>query len=70
MSAVAERAKTMPIGYMTDCRAAAVVWTMDLACFRPSDFFRIRAKYRGYAPSVANAYAEIISGCCDRADSF
>jgi len=72
------KAQKMPIAYLADCQAAAQIRTADqFWCFKPSDFFRIRQKYRGYAVSeVALEEAqriregEIISGCCDRADQY
>jgi hypothetical protein len=70
MVAMAAKAKTMPLTYLSDCRAVALVWTDEMACFRPSDFFRLRVKYQGWSPSTADTYKDIISGCCDRADSF
>jgi hypothetical protein len=70
---VFEKAARMPASYLEDCRAVAVIdpvfknWS-----FPPSDFFRLRNKYRGYAVSEADRYEEgqIISGCCDRADQY
>lgn len=67
------KAARMPLAYLQDCRAASVVRTADQYwCFKPSDFFRIRQKYRGYAVSEADRFreGEIISGCCDRADQY
>jgi hypothetical protein len=68
-----EKAAKMPLAYLDDCRAASVVRAEDqFWCFAPSDFFRIRQKYRGYAVSEADRFreGEIISGCCDRADQY
>lgn len=70
---IIEAAARMPLAYLSECRAAASIRTADrFWCFKPSDFFRIRRKYRGYA--VSEAYKrrehEIISGCCDRADQY
>lgn len=64
---------TMPIGYLEDCRkSATIISDKGLWLFAPSDFFRIRQKYRGYAVSEADRFreGEIISGCCDRADQY
>ena len=63
----------MPLGYLEDCRSAATVRAEGKYwCFQPSDFSRIRRKYRGYAVSQADTFrdGEIISGCCDRADQY
>ena len=63
----------MPLAYLEDCRLASTIRTADQYwCFKPSDFFRIRRKYRGYAVSEADTFreGEIISGCCDRADQY
>jgi hypothetical protein len=61
----------MPVAYLDDCRTAAAVWTDEMACFAPANYFRIRKKYRGFSPSVAtHQKGEPISGCCDRADQF
>lgn len=67
------KAAKMPVAYLADCQAAAQIRTADGHwCFAPSDFFRIRRKYRGYAVSEADQFreGEIISGCCDRADQY
>ena len=67
------KAAKMPLAYLEDCRLASIVRTADQHwCFNPSDFFRIRRKYRGYAVSEADTFreGEIISGCCDRADQY
>jgi len=67
------KAAKMPVAYLADCQAAAQIRITDQHwCFTPSDFFRIRGKYRGYAVSEADAFreGEIISGCCDRADQY
>jgi hypothetical protein len=67
------KAAKMPVAYLDDCQAAAQIRTADqFWCFKPSDFFRIRRKYRGYAVSAADQFreGEIISGCCDRADQY
>lgn len=67
------KAAQMPVAYLADCQAAAKIRTEDGHwCFAPSDFFRIRQKYRGYAVSEADRFreGEIISGCCDRADQY
>lgn len=72
-SVIHEKAKKMPIGYLADCQAAAQIRAADqFWCFKPSDFFRIRQKYRGFAVSEADRFreGEIISGCCDRADQY
>ena len=63
----------MPLGYLADCQASVQIRTADqFWCFKPSDFYRIRQKYRGYAVSEADQFreGEIISGCCDRADQY
>lgn len=68
---VAAKASRMPASYLDECKAAALIRTADqFWCFAPSDFFRIRMKYRGFAVSEADRFQEghIISGCCDRAD--
>jgi hypothetical protein len=70
---ILEKASRMPAGYLSDCRAAAIidahsgVWS-----FSEKDFASIRRKYRGYAVSEADQFreGEIISGCCDRADQY
>lgn len=69
-AAVAEKAARMPVAYLDDCKATAVVSTDDFWCWHPSDFFKIRVKYQGFARSEVDRHAEgeIISGCCDRAD--
>ncbi len=67
------KAAKMPLSYLDDCRDASRVRTADQYwCFEPSEFFRIRQKYRGYAVSETYTHAEneIISGCCDRADQY
>jgi hypothetical protein len=67
------KAARMPLGYLEDCRSAATVRAEGKYwCFQPSDFSRIRRKYRGYAVSQADTFrdGEIISGCCDRADQY
>ena len=67
------KAAMMPIAYLNECRAVAQLRTEDqFWCFQPSDFYRIRQKYRGYAVSEADRFreGEIISGCCDRADQY
>ena len=67
------KAAIMPVAYLADCRAAAEIRSEDGHwCFAPSDFYRIRQKYRGYAVSEADQFreGEIISGCCDRADQY
>ena len=67
------KAAKMPMAYLQDCRAASVVRNADqFWCFAPSDFFRIRKKYRRYSVSEADTFreGEIISGCCDRADQY
>ena len=67
------KAAKMPLAYLDDCKAAAQIRTVDQHwCFSPSDFFKIRRKYRGYAVSEADRFreGEIISGCCDRADQY
>jgi hypothetical protein len=67
------KASKMPISYLSDCKAVAHIRTVDqFWCFKPSDFFRIRQKYRGFAVSESDRFreGEIISGCCDRADQY
>lgn len=67
------KAAKMPLAYLADCKAAAQIRTADGHwCFKPSDFFRIRQRYRGFAVSEADRFreGEIISGCCDRADQY
>lgn len=67
------KAAKLPVAYLVDCREVAVIRTADqFWCFKPSDFFRIRRKYRGYAVSESDQFreGEIISGCCDRADQY
>jgi len=67
------KAAKMPLTYLEDCRSASIVRTADQHwCFEPSEFFRIRRKYRGYTVSEADTFreGEIISGCCDRADQY
>lgn len=65
------RARELPIGYLAECQASAKVvggqW-----CFEHSAFFRIRDKYKGFAPSSSETRDEgvPISGCCDRADQY
>jgi len=68
-----EKAAKMPLAYLDDCKAVAKIRAADQHwCFAPSDFSRIRQKYRGYAVSEADTFreGEIISGCCDRADQY
>jgi hypothetical protein len=68
-----DKAKTMPLSYLDDCRSVAKIQTTDGAwCFLESDYARIRRKYKGFTPSTAEAHmqGEIISGCCDRADQY
>jgi hypothetical protein len=63
----------MPVAYLAECQSAAQIRTVDqFWCFKPSDFFRIRQKYRGFVVSDADRFreGEIISGCCDRADQY
>ncbi len=68
---IVAKASKMPLAYLSDCKAAAHIRTADGHwCFKPSDFFKIRQKYRGYAVSEADRFREIISGCCDRADQY
>jgi hypothetical protein len=77
-SSIYEKAARMPVAYISDCKAVAQIRTADqFWCFKPSDFFRIRQKYRGYAVSEVVVEekqriqeGEIISGCCDRADQY
>jgi len=67
------KAAKMPLAYLAECKAAAQIRADDQYwCFAPSEFFRIRSKYRRYTVSEADAYreGEIISGCCDRADQY
>lgn len=67
------KAAKMPLSYLADCKAAAQIRTADqFWCFKPSDFYKIRQKFRGYAVSEADRFreGEIISGCCDRADQY
>jgi hypothetical protein len=67
------KAAKMPVAYLSDCKTVAQIRTDDqFWCFAPSDFFRIRQKYRGYAVSESDQFreGEIISGCCDRADQY
>jgi hypothetical protein len=67
------KATKMPLAYLAECKAVAQIRTADqFWCFAPSDFFRIRQKYRGYAVSESDQFreGEIISGCCDRADQY
>jgi hypothetical protein len=67
------KASKMPVAYLDECKAFALVRTADqFWCFHPSDFFRIRRKYRGYTVSEVDQFreGEIISGCCDRADQY
>jgi hypothetical protein len=65
------KATKMPIGYLQDCQAVAVIKPQSGHwCFDPADFDRIRNKYRGFAVSAADPYRERISGCCDRADQY
>lgn len=67
------KAAKMPLGYLEDCRSASIIRTEDQHwCFKPSEFFRIRRKYRGYTVSESDTFreGEIISGCCDRADQY
>ena len=63
------KAKTMPIGYLEDCRAHATV-SDDQYCFTAKDFKKLVAKYRRYSVSDSDPYRERISGCCDRADQY
>jgi hypothetical protein len=72
-SAIHAKAQKMPVAYLADCQAAALIRPEDgYWCLAPEDFFRIRRKYRGYAVSEADTFreGEIISGCCDRADQY
>ena len=72
-SVIHAKAAKMPVAYLADCKAAAQIRTADqFWCFTPSDFFKLRQKYRGYAVSEADRFreGEIISGCCDRADQY
>jgi hypothetical protein len=72
-SAIHAKAAKMPVAYLVDCEAVAQIRATDqLWCFKPSDFLRIRQKYRGFAVSEADSFreGEIISGCCDRADQY
>lgn len=72
-SSVLTKAATLPVAYLADCRAAAVIDPISGNwAFPPAEFFRIRRKYRGYAISEVDRYEEtrIISGCCDRADQY
>lgn len=70
---IADKASRMPVAYWEDCKAVAVFdRAADTWCFPPSEYFRIRQKYRGYAVSAVHLHTEgeIISGCCDRADQY
>lgn len=68
---IRQKAKSMPIGYLTECETAAQKRGKQW-CFSPEDYQAIRRKYRGYAVSEADRFreGEIISGCCDRADQY
>jgi hypothetical protein len=65
------RAKALPVAYLADCRAVAVI-EGDNWCFAPKDYLAIRGKYRGFAVSQVDGHGrgEPISGCCDRADQY
>jgi hypothetical protein len=71
LSLIEQTAKTMPVAYLADCKAASVLQN-DMMCFSKEAYLAIRQKYRGYAVSEADRFrkGEIISGCCDRADQY
>ncbi len=64
-----QRAKSLPIFYLDECRRVAVVKN-EQWCFEPSDFMQIRKKFRKYSRSEADPAQAVISGCCDRADQY
>jgi hypothetical protein len=70
-SAMQERAKSLPVGYLEECRKRA---SIDAAtehwCFELADYLALKKKYDRYSVSEADPYRSRISGCCDRADQY
>lgn len=66
-----KRSRSLPVGYLEDCRSAAVVMG-DMWCFEPEAFVSLRRRYRGYAASTSESRdpGVPISGCCDPANQY
>jgi hypothetical protein len=70
---IQERAKTLPVSYLHECRVVAQIRSEDgFWCFTVRDYQALRRKYAKYAISSSHEHevGEPISGCCDRADQF
>lgn len=68
--AILEKARSMPIAYLSDCRSASTPNDMGEWCFEAEAYTVIANRYSKYKLSQADPYAERISGCCDRADQY
>lgn len=69
-SAIREKAKAMPVAYLSDCQAASTPNEKGEWCFELADYAELANRYAKYRRSEADPYRERISGCCDRADQY
>jgi hypothetical protein len=69
-SAIREKARKMPIGYVSDCQAASTPNDKGEWCFELKAYADLANRYAKYSVSEADPYRSRISGCCDRADQY
>jgi hypothetical protein len=68
--AIRNKARKMPIAYLSECEALRVKGSDGLWCYTPENLEAIRKKFGTYRVSTADPYRSRISGCCDRADQY
>lgn len=70
VSAIQDKAKRSPVGYLEDCRKAASIVKETEWCFEADKYAELAKKYSKFTRSSADPFSDRISGCCDRADQY
>ena len=71
-SAIREKARNLPIGYLADCQANSTPNDKGEWCFELQAYADLANKYSRYTRSETDRFVpgQRISGCCDRADQY
>ncbi len=68
--AIRDKARSLPIGYLSDCESASTRNQKGEWCFELKAYADIANRYAKYTRSESDRFVpgQRISGCCDRAD--
>ena len=69
-TSIREKARILPIAYLSDCEAASTRNEKGDWCFELQAYADLANRYARYSVSEADPYRPRISGCCDRADQY